>query len=31
MASFARIADEDNVRRFMQRGVSYGQIAIYYQ
>ena len=31
MASFARIADEDNVRNLIQRGVSYGQIAIYYQ
>ena len=31
MASFARIADEDNVRNLLQRGVSYGQIAIYYQ
>ena len=30
MASFARIADED-VRNLIQRGVSYGQIAIYYQ
>ena len=31
MASFSRIANEDNVRNLIQRGVSYGQIAIYYQ
>ena len=31
VASFARIVDEDNVRNLIQRGVNYGQIAIYYQ
>ena len=31
MASFARIADEDNVRNLIQRRVSFGQIAINYQ
>ena len=31
MASFARIANEHNVRNLIQKGVSYGQIAIYYQ
>ena len=31
MALFARIANEDNFRNLIQRGVSYGQIAIYYQ
>ena len=31
MASFSRIANEDNVRNLIQRVVSYGQIAIYYQ